>query len=242
MKSSIDNTKYPCIMYHEIDFPYKHKFYVSPEAFKTQMKWLKDNGYMPIDLRNGDQKGNILITFDDGHKSNIMAARHLKELGFVAVFYLVKDFSLNNSDYLDESDIKEIAQMGHVLGVHGKDHSWWTKKNAHQLIEELDETAEWIENITGQKPITCSAPGGQIRKREENIIKCHLPYMRYIRSSFHNYNRKGCFSINSKGVGIETSIQEFEKMVRMDSIYYMKAKSKCWLKDRIKDIIYKFKS
>ena len=227
-------------MYHEIDFPYKHKFYVKPEAFKTQMKWLKDNGYISIDLSKGDQEGNILITFDDGHKSNIMAARYLKELGFVAVFYIVKDYSLNNPDYLDESDIKKIAEMGHVLGVHGKNHSWWTKKNAQLLTEELAETAEWIENITGTKPITCSAPGGQIRKREENIIKKHLPYMRYIRSSFHDYNHKGSQCINSKGVGKDTSMQEFEKMVRMDFIYYMKARTKCWLKNRIKDIVYKF--
>ena len=242
MKLSMNNNRYPCLMYHEIAYPYKHKFYVHPKNFKEQMIWLKSNEFRPIDISKNDCDGNILLTFDDGHKSNLQAARYLKECGFVGIFYVVKDFSLNRADYLNENDIREIAAMGHIVGVHGKDHSWWTAKSINELIAELDETSKWIENITGKMPISCSAPGGQIRSREVKAIKRYLPYMRYIRTSFHDYNLKGDNLINSKGISVGTSIEEFEKIVRMDTLYYVKARTKCWLKDRVKDIVYKFKN
>lgn len=236
------NSYYPCLMYHEIAFPYRHPFYVNPDEFRKQIDWLVANGYKSIDLRKGDDSGNVLITFDDGHRSNLEAARYLHTKGLVAVFYLLKNFSLEDPEYLNEDEIKEIASLGHLIGVHGKNHFWWTRKSKDVLVSELDETARWIESLTGQPPITCSAPGGMIRGRERRIIRKYLPYIKYIRSSFHGYNKSGDTNLNSKGVGIMTSIEEFEKMVKCDTDYYRKASIKCWLKDRAKDVILRFKT
>ena len=231
---------YPCLMYHEIAYPYKHPFYVHPDDFKKQIDWLLANGYKSIDLRKNNEKGNILITFDDGHKSNLEAARYLHEKGFVAVFYILKNFSLEDSDYLTEDDIREIAALGHIIGVHGKNHIWWTRKSKEELVSELYETTLWLENLVGQKVVTCSAPGGMIRNRERRIIRKHLPYFKYIRSSFHGYNKTGDINLKSKGVGTMTTMAEFERMVKLDTMYYFKAGIKCWLKDRVKDLILCF--
>lgn len=232
---------YPCIMYHEIAYPYRHPFYVHPDAFKEQMEWLLSNGYKSIDLRKGDQSGDVLITFDDGHKSNLEAARYLYKKGLVAVFYVVKNFSLFDEEYLNEEDIKEIAELGHIIGVHGMNHLWWTKKSKNQLVEELKDTSLWIESLTGQLPFTCSAPGGMIRCREKKIIIKELPFLKYIRSSFHWYNQSGKVIINAKGVGTMTTIDEFEKMVSLQKAYYIKSVIKCWLKDRAKDLLLRFR-
>lgn len=232
---------YPCLMYHEIASPYRHPFYVHPDAFKEQMEWLLSHGYKSIDLRKSDQSGNVLITFDDGHKSNLEVARYLNNKGFVAIFYVIKKFSLTDAEYLNEEDIKEIANLGHIIGVHGKNHLWWTKKKEKQLVEELKDTSLWIESLTGQLPFTCSAPGGMIRYREKKIIQTKLPFLKYIRSSFHWYNQKGKAFINAKGVGSMTTIDEFEKMVSLNKAYYIKSVIKCWIKDRAKDILLRFK-
>lgn len=52
-------------MYHQIELPFKDKFYVAPENFKTQMQYIKDNGFKSINP-NKDFSGDVLITFDDG--------------------------------------------------------------------------------------------------------------------------------------------------------------------------------
>lgn len=235
------NMKFPCLMYHEIASPCKHKFYVTPDKFTEQIDWLLTNGYNSIDLRNAKLDGDVLITFDDGHKSNLMAARLLKEKGLIAVFYVLKEFSLHNPNYLSEDDILEIYKMGHIIGIHGKDHGWWTKKNQDALILELEETANWIQDIIGEKPFTCSAPGGQIRNREFKIIERYLPYLKYIRSSFHYYNKHGNTRLNSIGICSLTSIDEFKNIVTLDKTFYRLKSSRCWIKDRLKDIVYKFK-
>ena len=76
---------YPCLMYHEILTPARTGCSVSPANFKKQVGWLVANGYKSIDLRTDfDLTGkDVLITFDDGHKSNLEAARYLKDKGFV---------------------------------------------------------------------------------------------------------------------------------------------------------------
>ena len=233
--------KYACLMYHEIAYPFRHPFYVHPDDFKKQIDWLLTNGYKSIDLSKGDDTGNVLITFDDGHKSNLEAARYLHEKGMVAVFYILKNFSLEDSEYLTEDDIKEIATLGHIIGVHGKNHLWWTRKRKEELVRELEETAIWLKTLTGQEVITCSAPGGMIRQRERYIIRKHCPYFKYIRSSFHGYNRKGDINLKSKGIGSMTTMKEFERIVKLDTIYYLKVGVKCWLKDRVKDILFRLK-
>lgn len=229
-----------CLMYHEIASPYKHKFYVTPENFRMQMEYIVSNGYKIVNL-NESLDGDVLITFDDGHKSNLDAARILAKLGISAVFYLVKDFSLNNKDYLNEEDIKEISSLGHVIGVHGKYHDWWTTKSKDQLISELDETARWIERITGRKVITCSAPGGRIKDKEYQTIKQSLPYFKYIRNSVCSFSSEKDKMIHSMPVTITTTMNEFKKIMDKDCFYYKKSLFIYNFKELAKNIIYKIK-
>lgn len=232
--------KFVCLMYHQIELPHKNKFYVAPEEFRMQMEYIKNKGLKAIDLNNS-LDGDVLITFDDGHKSNLEAARILANLGLHGVFYLVKDLSLSKEEYLSEKDIKEISDLGHTIGVHGKVHNWWTEKPPQQLIQELNETAKWIEGITGKQVITCSPPGGRINRREFKIIKENLPYFKHIRDSVCSYAKRTDKMIHSMPVTIDMNMNEFQKVININRMYYAQRIFIYHIKELVKSIIYRFR-
>lgn len=176
---------YTCLMYHEIATPAKNKYYVPLDVFKRQMALLGELGISTLSLEEGWNKSDdrqVLLTFDDGHGSNFEAARFMASLGLKGYFYVVKDFSLHNPDYLSEDEIGKMAEMGHSIAIHGKNHKWWTRKSDQQLLDELGETKEWIEGITKRMVITCAAPGGFVDQRVIDTIHRGLPEVEYIRT------------------------------------------------------------
>ncbi len=193
---------YTCLMYHEVVTPLLHKFSVEPSQFEKQISSLADAGvesYILGDIVN-PRKHKCLLTFDDGHVSNLQAARMLSELGFVGYFYLIKDYSLEREDYLSERDIKEISSLGHILGVHGKNHDQWAKMPEDMVISHLRETKDWIEQLTGKVVCTCSAPGGVIDNRTIDLIKREIPELKYIRTSRYGVNHEDDTVLNAVGV------------------------------------------
>ena len=241
--------KYTCLMYHETTSPAKTKYYVSIEEFSKQMELLKELGISSLSLENPFVNDHhVLLTFDDGHKSNYQAAQIMASMGLKGYFYVVKDFSLNNPDYLSEDEIFKMSQMGHTIAVHGKDHKWWTRKSNQQLTDELEETKEWIEGITQKKVITCAAPGGFIDKRVEDCILKNIPDIKYIRTVQVGMNNSTMKSplINIVPMHTSTSLLLFKYAVcchplfysYLQSIYYSKSilkKVYCFLGGEIKE-------
>jgi len=163
--------KITCLMCHGIG-ENTNKFVISKYQFKEQIKSIIANNVQIQSIENNQSirtNQNICLnsafTFDDGNKSDLWAAEQLAKHGFSATFFIVKDFSLNHTElYINVDDIKEIARMGHSIGVHGKTHTWWTKISTQQLVIELTDTKKWIEDITGTLCSACSAPGGKLSK------------------------------------------------------------------------------
>lgn len=215
--------RYACLMYHETTSPAKTKYYVPIEQFRKQMEMLKELGVSSLSLEDqlfGDQK--VLLTFDDGHKSNYQAAQIMASLGLKGYFYVVKDFSMTNPDYLSEDEIFQMSQMGHSIAIHGKNHKWWIRKSDQQLIDELAETKEWIEGITQKKVVTCAAPGGFIDKRVEECILKNFPDIKSIRTVRVGMNSAKMTSplINIAPMHTATSLQMFKWCVSCDPLFF----------------------
>ncbi len=227
-------------MYHQIETPCKNKFYVNVSNFDEQIKFIVTNKIHTFIWGEKYYNKSLCITFDDGHKSNLDAARKLYANGIKAVFYIIKDNSLQSDEYLSPDDIREISLMGHLIGIHGKNHEWWTNKTDNELINELLEVKEWLYNITGQSIITCSAPGGRITKEQINLIKKHIPELKYIRTSVCSYNTNLLDSINSIAIKSNTTIKSFSNIVFLNKLYYIILYMTYIFKEIVKYILYKF--
>ena len=232
---------YTCLMYHHIEEPASMKFSVSPDRFQAQMEALQRLGIRSwLPDGNGTPSSDIpcFITFDDGHKSNLFAAEFMRDLGLKACFYVVKDFALNDPAYLDEAEIKAISEMGHMIGVHGKVHEWWTKFDDKTLAADLQETKSWIEDLTGKAVVTCAAVGGKINSRVIRCIRESIPDMPYIRTIRFGTNRDDATLLNIVPVTKYVQMDAFCKAVTGNPLYYALGKVRYGIKEMVKPVYH----
>lgn len=235
---------YTSLMYHETESKRTNKFSVELPQFVAQMKRLVGECISSYELGSNNLISNrhfCLLTFDDGHASNLQAAEVLAELGLKGYFFLIKDYSLERKEYLKENEIKEIASMGHYLGVHGKNHDQWPKIEEKKLICDLRETKDWIEQLSGRKVDACSAPGGNINKNTIALLRKEIPELTYIRTSRYGVNRTEDNVIKSVGVRGDYSIDKVLKLAKNDYWTMKKLMAYYYAKESIKPIYHLFK-
>jgi len=165
------------LIFHDIP-PHQEK------AFENQIHWLKMrwniitpetfelmlSGSIPV-IGN-----NLLITFDDGLKSNrIIAEKVLNPMGIKAIFFIISDFVsikdkdeshkfiadyiMPNSDILSVpgnwsnmgwDDLEALLDQGHTIGGHTKTHKRLSDCTySSELEDEIINSAVNIENRLG---------------------------------------------------------------------------------------------
>lgn len=63
---------------------------------------------------------------------------------------------------------REIAEAGHEIGLHSANHPHFTELTTEKIIQELEENARMIKEITGQDPYLFRPPFGAYNN---NVIK-----------------------------------------------------------------------
>lgn len=156
---------------------------VSPEMFRQQLSYLRDQGYKVIRLEALDRvlKGTetldpkpVALTFDDGYEDfYTQALPILKEFNFPVTLFTVAGFLDNPSGrYLSTNQLKEITQTGLVtIGVHSYTHPDLTKPRVN-LNKEIVEAKSKLEEIVGKKLDLFAYPYGaynsKIREEAKN--------------------------------------------------------------------------
>ncbi|MFQ5769551.1 MAG: polysaccharide deacetylase family protein [bacterium] len=161
-------------MYHSISESIEdgvHPYYrttTSPKTFAQQMKYLYENEYSVINLRdvrthftnrkNQDRKVAI-ITFDDGFRDFYTAAFPvLQNYGFSATIFLPTGFmgktrsTFKGKKCLSWAEVRELRGKGVIFGSHTVNHSKLSLLKIKDLEFELKCSKEQIENEI-QEPI-----------------------------------------------------------------------------------------
>jgi len=137
----------PTLMYHHVqdsksaEEKNQTSLTVTPEYFKKQMQYLKDNGYKTVymsDLMNffdgmGEvPKKSVLITFDDGYDDFATdAIPILREFSFTTTVFLPTGL-MDNPEYLTWNTIRDLAKAGDVVFAN---HTWSHRNVAANKIE-----------------------------------------------------------------------------------------------------------
>ncbi len=158
------------LMYHTIGDQGLNKYETGTAAFYDQLAWLKNEGFIvegfdDLEKRLTSQEPlperYTLVTFDDGHISNLVAAEALSKFGFSGTFFITKNFCSKDSRFVDEDDVRKLAQVCSV-GSHTVTHGSLIKMPPDQVMFELKYSKEWLENVIGKQVVGLSAPGGSI--------------------------------------------------------------------------------
>jgi peptidoglycan/xylan/chitin deacetylase (PgdA/CDA1 family) len=164
-------SRFSALIYHNILATPGNRYDLTPGAFRDQLRWMRDAGYT-IDsmagLRSRLAQGTVperyvVVTFDDGHGSNLVAAEILAGEDAQATFLISVSFCREDPGFLNPTGMVELA--GHMdIGSHGISHDLLNKMDLPQLREELRGSKAWIEDIIGRRVDDLALPGGGISR------------------------------------------------------------------------------
>ena len=176
----------PILMYHMVSDDIAHtklpKLRVSPKRFRSQMSYLKENGYAGITIREwlDYRRGNgtcpskpVIITFDDGYRNFYTTAWPIiKGYGFKSVVFLVTKYigGVNLWDcekgepeepLLGIEEIKDLALSGVEFGSHSHSHQDLTQLPLSEVESDVAASRSVLEGALGDEIISFSYPYGR---------------------------------------------------------------------------------
>lgn len=193
----------PIIMYHRITVcaSNKNKFEISPANLEVDFKYLKNNGYETVvikDLIDFVNRGRplpekpIVLTFDDGNYSDYHYVYPLlKKYQIKAVLSLLgkpidtyssegrKDINYPNlvwpqiTEMLDDGAIEIQSHSYNLHGARGssKRKSEGIEEYQERLKEDLQKMQLRVKEMTGSSPAVFTYPFGNISKESFAVLK-----------------------------------------------------------------------
>lgn len=183
--------------YHKIGDPPSDGWdtwcYVRTDIFGQQLNFIKNNGWQVLSLESfleGLKHPNlfpdkaVLITFDDGYRSNLKVAYPvLEKFGFPAVMFVPTAYvgSYNSFDadigYEPKEDIcnweelRKLDKLGFSIQSHGITHSHLSELSLGSLTQEIVESKQILEKELNKTIKAFSFPYGDNGMNQEQTDK-----------------------------------------------------------------------
>jgi peptidoglycan/xylan/chitin deacetylase (PgdA/CDA1 family) len=159
-------------MYHSIgwldDDP--NMLSTSPERFEAQMLYLKRRNRWGVSMRElhravneGDARGLVGLTFDDGYEDFLITAVPvLERLGFSATVFVVAAMLGKENDWehahaprprlklLDAAGVREVSERGMEVGSHSLTHARLAGAEPESLDKEVGDSRRVLGEALGE--------------------------------------------------------------------------------------------
>jgi len=177
--------KIPIVSYHSINNE-NCPISLNLEEFEKQLVFFKKNNFQSIhfnEIKNTSKK-KFIITFDDGYKDLITNALPLlKKYNFKATCLIISNLigkrniwdefnkNIKDKELMNLSDINYWLKNGMKIGSHSKNHKKLTKLDDKEKIDEIINSKNELESLTGTTIDSFCYPYGLYNENVVNIVK-----------------------------------------------------------------------
>lgn len=172
----------PVLLYHVVSLdPSSNNLYqYSLPEFKSEMKYLKDNGYTTISIdqyydiisnKSSAPAKPILLTFDDctiDFYTNVYPV--LKQYNFKAVEFAVTNW-IDTQGHMSSAQLRTVSANGIDIENHTTNHSNLTNMTHSQKYAAINSATAKIKSITNKTPAYCAYPYGSYDSDTISILK-----------------------------------------------------------------------
>jgi peptidoglycan/xylan/chitin deacetylase (PgdA/CDA1 family) len=167
------------LMYHDIaprgerervgfPGPLAARYKLEPETFESHLDALARTGLRVAELCAVDDDSSpapqVLISFDDGGRSALLAASSLERRGWRGSFFITTG-RIGTPGFLAAAEVCELQARGHVVGGHSHTHpTYMGKLSREQLDLEWARSREVLAETLGSPPRSASVPGGYLSR------------------------------------------------------------------------------
>lgn len=171
----------PILAYHMVnDVRTDSDYCISTQEFDEQMKYLSEEGYTAISLREFfEARGGkrtlpdkpIIITFDDGYRDNLTEAQPILEKYNMKGTVFVATGLSGTEGYLSPAEIRELSDRGMEIGSHTVSHVPLT--GIIDVHKELGISRAWLEMVTEKPCIVLAYPHGAYNDAIQKDLKAY---------------------------------------------------------------------
>ena len=179
----------PVLVYHRFSDTCNDPLCVKTELFEKQMRFLHENGYRSITLRDFYEfsrfqktipKKAVIISIDDGYSSVYdIAVPILRRYGFKATLFIYTDFVGNGKRAMDWEQLKELKNEGFDVESHTKSHADLTKKRPQEtdaqyvarINKELNVPRTLFKEHLGYEPDFLAYPYGRTNAQVSDLTE-----------------------------------------------------------------------
>ena len=177
--------KIPIVSYHSINNE-NCPISLNLEEFEKQLVFFKKNNFQSIhcnEIKNTSKK-KFIITFDDGYKDLLTNALPLlKKYNFKATCLIISNLigkrniwdefneNIKDKELMNLSDINYWLKNGMKIGSHSKNHKKLTKLDDKEKIDEIINSKNELESLTGTTIDSFCYPYGLYNENVVNIVK-----------------------------------------------------------------------
>ena len=237
---------FPILMYHALsETPTSEHYTLTDGEFMRQMNVLAELGLQGVSLarlresEEVDQRRAVVISFDDGHVSNLKVALPiLRKFSFSATFFLTTDRIGSAPDWLSWQGAGELLAAGMDIQAHGHTHAFLNDLHGTAKYAELSEPKRLIEQELGARCYGFSFPGGRYDAEDLKLAR-KLGYEAICTSEpgLNNLAERGTGPLKRfvihQGLGEST----FRRIARGDRLFVMRANFLYKLKRSLKRLL-----
>lgn len=115
------------------------RYKLAPETFDDHLSVIADSAFEPGLVTDDLPDRPVYLTFDDGGRTAMDAARRLEANGYRGHFFIVLD-QVGKCGFLDWDQIHDLDQRGHCIGSHTVTHANLLEADARRRKQELTES------------------------------------------------------------------------------------------------------